>query len=175
MKPNPTAGILSPSGSCPHGTTSVQVVRSHKLSLGLLCVPSTVGSGRRQNTILVKVPGPEESQEDQDSGSEASDSVSNSGNTSNTQNGQTVTLITLNSEGMSNARKGTRAHAHKNTTNQAHTQEHMDDRSTCARTCTRTHARTHRRMHARTRAHTRTQPQEHTHKGCNGVRCYGKP
>ncbi|CAL8321615.1 unnamed protein product, partial [Gadus morhua 'NCC'] len=58
----------------------------------------TVGSGRRQNTILVKVPGPEESQEDQDSGSEASDSVSNSGNTSNTQNGQTVTLITLNSE-----------------------------------------------------------------------------
>ncbi|XP_030223086.1 protein BANP [Gadus morhua] len=59
---------------------------------------NTVGSGRRQNTILVKVPGPEESQEDQDSGSEASDSVSNSGNTSNTQNGQTVTLITLNSE-----------------------------------------------------------------------------
>ncbi|KAK0141763.1 Protein BANP [Merluccius polli] len=59
---------------------------------------NTVGSGRRQNTILVKVPGPEESQEDQDSGSEASDSVSNSGNASNTQNGQTVTLITLNSE-----------------------------------------------------------------------------
>ncbi|KAM7002228.1 protein BANP [Tautogolabrus adspersus] len=49
---------------------------------------------RRQNTILVKVPGPEESQEDQESGSEASDSVSNGGN-SNTPN---VTLITLNSE-----------------------------------------------------------------------------
>ncbi|AWP08664.1 putative protein BANP [Scophthalmus maximus] len=53
---------------------------------------------RRQNTILVKVPGPEESQEEQDSGSEASDSVSNSGNSSNAQNGQNVTLITLNSE-----------------------------------------------------------------------------
>ncbi|XP_041651859.1 protein BANP isoform X2 [Cheilinus undulatus] len=52
-------------------------------------------SKRRQNTILVKVPGPEESQEDQESGSEASDSVSNSGNSSNTPN---VTLITLNSE-----------------------------------------------------------------------------
>ncbi|KAJ3595796.1 hypothetical protein NHX12_002210 [Muraenolepis orangiensis] len=59
---------------------------------------NTVGSSRRQNTILVKVPGPDDSQEDQESGSEASDSVSNSGNTSNTQNGQTVTLITLNSE-----------------------------------------------------------------------------
>lgn len=55
---------------------------------------------RRQNTILVKVPGPEESQEDQESGSEASDSVSNGGQPINTQNGQNVTLITLNSEGM---------------------------------------------------------------------------
>lgn len=53
---------------------------------------------KRQNTILVKVPGPEESQEEQDSGSEASDSVSNGGQSSNTQNGQNVTLITLNSE-----------------------------------------------------------------------------
>lgn len=53
---------------------------------------------KRQNTILVKVPGPEESQEGQDSGSEASDSVSN-GDPSNVQNGQNVTLITLNSEG----------------------------------------------------------------------------
>ncbi|KAM9854026.1 LOW QUALITY PROTEIN: protein BANP [Aulostomus maculatus] len=53
---------------------------------------------RRQNTILVKVPGPEESQEEQDSGSEASDSVSNGGHSSNMQNGQNVTLITLNSE-----------------------------------------------------------------------------
>ncbi|XP_029992752.1 protein BANP [Sphaeramia orbicularis] len=53
---------------------------------------------RRQNTILVKVPGPEESQEEQESGSEASDSVSNGGQSGNAQNGQNVTLITLNSE-----------------------------------------------------------------------------
>lgn len=56
-------------------------------------------SRRRQNTILVKVPAPEESQEDQESGSEASDSVSNSGQPGSGQNGQNVTLITLNSEG----------------------------------------------------------------------------
>ncbi|CAB1313643.1 unnamed protein product [Coregonus sp. 'balchen'] len=37
---------------------------------------NTVG-GRRQNTFLVKVPAPEDSQEEQESGSEASDSVSN--------------------------------------------------------------------------------------------------
>ncbi|XP_075945001.1 protein BANP isoform X2 [Anarhichas minor] len=54
---------------------------------------------KRQNTILVKVPGPEDSQEEQDSGSEASDTVSNGGHSSNAQNGQNVTLITLNSEG----------------------------------------------------------------------------
>ncbi|KAM3869867.1 protein BANP [Diretmus argenteus] len=59
---------------------------------------SNTVSVRRQNTILVKVPGPEESQEDQESGSEASDSVSNGGHASNAQNGQNVTLITLNSE-----------------------------------------------------------------------------
>ncbi|XP_015259937.1 protein BANP [Cyprinodon tularosa] len=53
---------------------------------------------RRQNTILVKVPGADESQEEQDSGSEASDSVSNSGHSSGAQNGQNVTLITLNAE-----------------------------------------------------------------------------
>lgn len=53
---------------------------------------------RRQNTIMVKVPAPEESQEDQESGSEASDSVSNSGQPGSGQNGQNVTLITLNSE-----------------------------------------------------------------------------
>ncbi|KAM3609294.1 uncharacterized protein V6R79_012599 [Siganus canaliculatus] len=53
---------------------------------------------RRQNTILVKVPGPEESQEEQESGSEASDSVSNGASSNNMQNGQNVTLITLNSE-----------------------------------------------------------------------------
>uniref|UniRef100_A0A3Q3XI88 Protein BANP n=1 Tax=Mola mola TaxID=94237 RepID=A0A3Q3XI88_MOLML len=55
-------------------------------------------SRRRQNTILVKVPGHEESQEEQESGSEASDSVSNGGHPINAQNGQNVTLITLNSE-----------------------------------------------------------------------------
>ncbi|XP_036812401.1 protein BANP isoform X2 [Oncorhynchus mykiss] len=59
---------------------------------------NTVG-GRRQNTFLVKVPAPEDSQEDQESGSEASDSVSNSGQTNNAQSTQNVTLITLNSEG----------------------------------------------------------------------------
>ncbi|XP_037307691.2 protein BANP isoform X1 [Pungitius pungitius] len=53
---------------------------------------------KRQNTIMVKVPGPDESQEEQDSGSEASDTVSNGGQSSNAQNGQNVTLITLNSE-----------------------------------------------------------------------------
>ncbi|XP_056272123.1 protein BANP isoform X2 [Pseudoliparis swirei] len=53
---------------------------------------------KRQNTILVKVPGPEESQDEQDSGSEASDTVSNGGHSSHAQNGQNVTLITLNSE-----------------------------------------------------------------------------
>uniref|UniRef100_A0A4W5KVB8 Protein BANP n=1 Tax=Hucho hucho TaxID=62062 RepID=A0A4W5KVB8_9TELE len=58
---------------------------------------NTVG-GRRQNTFLVKVPAPEDSQEDQESGSEASDSVSNSGQTNNAQSTQNVTLITLNSE-----------------------------------------------------------------------------
>ncbi|KAL6474142.1 hypothetical protein MHYP_G00177030 [Metynnis hypsauchen] len=57
---------------------------------------STVGRGR-QKTIVLKVPGPEQSQEEQDSGSEASDSVSNSGQSSG-QNTNNVTLITLNSE-----------------------------------------------------------------------------
>ncbi|KAM9496237.1 protein BANP isoform 2-T3 [Clarias gariepinus] len=57
---------------------------------------NTVGRGK-QKTIVLKVPGPEESQEDQESGSEASDSVSNSGQSS-AQNTNNVTLITLNSE-----------------------------------------------------------------------------
>lgn len=61
---------------------------------------SSAISRRRQNTILVKVPAPEESQEDPESGSEASDSVSNSGQPGSGQNGQNVTLITLNSEGI---------------------------------------------------------------------------
>ncbi|XP_029552584.1 protein BANP-like isoform X2 [Salmo trutta] len=60
-------------------------------------VRCTVG-GRRQNTFLVKVPAPEDSQEEQESGSEASDSVSNSGQANNSQSTQNVTLITLNSE-----------------------------------------------------------------------------
>ncbi|XP_068169765.1 protein BANP [Antennarius striatus] len=59
---------------------------------------SNTAARKRQNTILVKMPGLEESQEEQESGSEASDSVSNGGNSTNAQNGQNVTLITLNSE-----------------------------------------------------------------------------
>ncbi|XP_018620635.1 protein BANP isoform X2 [Scleropages formosus] len=58
---------------------------------------SNTVSGRRQNTILVKVPAPDDSQEDVESGSEASDSVSNSGQASG-QAANNVTLITLNSE-----------------------------------------------------------------------------
>ncbi|KAL4624289.1 protein BANP isoform X2 [Arapaima gigas] len=58
---------------------------------------SNTVSGRRQNTILVKVPGPDDSQEDVESGSEASDSVSNSGQASG-QTSNNVTLITLNAE-----------------------------------------------------------------------------
>ncbi|XP_036391616.1 protein BANP [Megalops cyprinoides] len=58
---------------------------------------SNTTSGRRQNTILVKVPIPEESQEEVESGSEASDSVSNSGQAAG-QSSNNVTVITLNSE-----------------------------------------------------------------------------
>ncbi|XP_033012907.1 protein BANP isoform X4 [Lacerta agilis] len=61
---------------------------------------STAVPGRRQNTIVVKVPGHEDSHnEDGESGSEASDSVSNSGQLGNQNIGNNVTLITLNSEG----------------------------------------------------------------------------
>uniref|UniRef100_A0A3Q3J968 Protein BANP n=1 Tax=Monopterus albus TaxID=43700 RepID=A0A3Q3J968_MONAL len=74
----------------PKGTTQEDTPLENLLS-------NTV-TRRRQNTILVKVPGPEESQEEQESGSEASDSVSNGGQSSNAQNGQNITLITLNSE-----------------------------------------------------------------------------
>ncbi|XP_041965097.1 protein BANP isoform X5 [Alosa sapidissima] len=56
---------------------------------------NTVG-GRRQNTILVKVPAHEESQDEQESGSETSDSMPGPGSAQNHNN---VTLITLNSEG----------------------------------------------------------------------------
>ncbi|XP_066875833.1 protein BANP isoform X10 [Kogia breviceps] len=56
--------------------------------------------GRRQNTIVVKVPGQEDSHnEDGESGSEASDSVSNCGQSGSQNIGNNVTLITLNSEG----------------------------------------------------------------------------
>ncbi|XP_006888840.1 PREDICTED: protein BANP isoform X3 [Elephantulus edwardii] len=55
--------------------------------------------GRRQNTIVVKVPGQEDSHnEDGESGSEASDSVSNCGQSGSQNIGNNVTLITLNSE-----------------------------------------------------------------------------
>ncbi|XP_017671575.1 PREDICTED: protein BANP [Lepidothrix coronata] len=55
--------------------------------------------GRRQNTIVVKVPGHDDSHnEDGESGSEASDSVSNSGQMGSQSIGNNVTLITLNSE-----------------------------------------------------------------------------
>uniref|UniRef100_A0A9L0RPX7 Protein BANP n=2 Tax=Equus TaxID=9789 RepID=A0A9L0RPX7_HORSE len=55
--------------------------------------------GRRQNTIVVKVPGQEDSHnEDGESGSEASDSVSNCGQSGSQSIGNNVTLITLNSE-----------------------------------------------------------------------------
>lgn len=58
--------------------------------------------GRRQNTIVVKVPGQEDSHnEDGESGSEASDSVSNCGQSGSQNIGNNVTLITLNSEGAS--------------------------------------------------------------------------
>ncbi|CAK7318878.1 protein BANP isoform X4 [Vulpes vulpes] len=55
--------------------------------------------GRRQNTIVVKVPGQEDSHnEDGESGSEASDSFSNCGQSGSQNIGNNVTLITLNSE-----------------------------------------------------------------------------
>ncbi|XP_063053424.1 protein BANP [Engraulis encrasicolus] len=57
---------------------------------------NTVG-GRRQNTILVKVPVHEDSQEEQESGSETSDSMP-SGGPGAAPNHNNVTLITLNSE-----------------------------------------------------------------------------
>ncbi|XP_037539121.1 protein BANP [Nematolebias whitei] len=83
--------------------TNVIVSRENPKSLNQEDTPlenllSNTAARRRQNTILVKVPGPEESQEEQESGSEASDSVSNSGQSGSAQNGQNVTLITLNSE-----------------------------------------------------------------------------
>lgn len=64
--------------------------------------PRSAVPGRRQNTIVVKVPGQEDSHnEDGESGSEASDSVSNCGQSGSQNIGNNVTLITLNSEGAS--------------------------------------------------------------------------
>ncbi|XP_078066871.1 protein BANP isoform X3 [Mustelus asterias] len=55
--------------------------------------------GRRQNTIIVKVPGHEDSHtEDVESGSETSDTISNSGQSGGQNLAPNVTLITLNSE-----------------------------------------------------------------------------
>ncbi|XP_055001079.1 protein BANP isoform X2 [Sorex araneus] len=62
-------------------------------------VVSNTVPGRRQNTIVVKVPGQEDSHnEDGESGSEASDCVSNCGQAGSQSIGNNVTLITLNSE-----------------------------------------------------------------------------
>ncbi|ELW62895.1 Protein BANP [Tupaia chinensis] len=62
-------------------------------------VLSNAVPGRRQNTIVVKVPGQEDSHnEDGESGSEASDSVSSCGQSGGPSVGSNVTLITLNSE-----------------------------------------------------------------------------
>lgn len=75
---------------------------THALSQpGLLCLfPASAVPGRRQNTIVVKVPGQDDSHnEDGESGSEASDSVSNCGQPGSQNIGSNVTLITLNSEG----------------------------------------------------------------------------
>ncbi|XP_042196329.1 protein BANP [Callorhinchus milii] len=56
-------------------------------------------TGRRQNTIIVKIPGHEDSHtEDVESGSETSDTVSNSGQSGGQNLASNVTLITLNSE-----------------------------------------------------------------------------
>uniref|UniRef100_A0A8C3C794 Protein BANP n=1 Tax=Cairina moschata TaxID=8855 RepID=A0A8C3C794_CAIMO len=64
-----------------------------------LDILSNAVPGRRQNTIVVKVPGHDDSHnEDGESGSEASDSVSNSGQLGSQSIGNNVTLITLNSE-----------------------------------------------------------------------------
>lgn len=73
--------------------------RSHNIGW-CFCLPLSAVPGRRQNTIVVKVPGQEDSHnEDGESGSEASDSISNCGQSGSQNIGNNVTLITLNSEG----------------------------------------------------------------------------
>lgn len=84
-----------------------QLIASLCLSVVLLsqhwwcfCFLLSAVPGRRQNTIVVKVPGQEDSHnEDGESGSEASDSVSTCGQSGSQNIGNNVTLITLNSEG----------------------------------------------------------------------------
>ncbi|KAM4018037.1 protein BANP [Anomaloglossus baeobatrachus] len=59
---------------------------------------NSASGGRRHNTIVVKVPAPDDSHNEDDSGSEASDTLSNSGQSGNNNVGNNVTLITLNAE-----------------------------------------------------------------------------
>ncbi|XP_064437251.1 protein BANP isoform X9 [Mirounga angustirostris] len=100
--------VLREFGSCPlpgHSPLPLDDVRTGPGGCGADCrgrpeswSPSAV-PGRRQNTIVVKVPGQEDSHnEDGESGSEASDSVSNCGQSGSQNIGNNVTLITLNSE-----------------------------------------------------------------------------
>ncbi|XP_055992959.1 protein BANP isoform X2 [Sorex fumeus] len=83
-----------------HSPIQVPMVAGSPLGATQTCnkVRCTV-PGRRQNTIVVKVPGQEDSHnEDGESGSEASDCVSNCGQAGSQSIGNNVTLITLNSE-----------------------------------------------------------------------------
>ncbi|XP_062923084.1 protein BANP isoform X3 [Mobula hypostoma] len=71
----------------PRGTDTIDNILSNSMP------------GRRQNTIIVKVPGHEDSHtEDIESGSETSDTISNSGQSGGQNLAPNVTLITLNSE-----------------------------------------------------------------------------
>ncbi|XP_069492234.1 protein BANP isoform X2 [Ambystoma mexicanum] len=78
------------------------VTQEEPLSRASDTIDSILGGalpGRRRNTIVVKVPGLDDSHnEDGDSGSEASDTHSNSGQSGGQGTGNNVTLITLNSE-----------------------------------------------------------------------------
>ncbi|XP_073411024.1 protein BANP isoform X2 [Dendrobates tinctorius] len=59
---------------------------------------NSASGGRRHNTIVVKVPGTDDSHNDDDSGSEASETLSCCGQSGNSNVGNNVTLITLNTE-----------------------------------------------------------------------------
>ncbi|XP_041446139.1 protein BANP isoform X3 [Xenopus laevis] len=87
-------------------STGVTKLESHEESINrttetLENMLNSAVPGRRHNTILVKVPAPEDSHndDDNDSGSEASDTLSNCGNSGSSNMGSNVTLITLNAEG----------------------------------------------------------------------------